>query len=79
VNRKLLKLPEVAQILDCTYARTAQLIRRGVLPGVRLGRHLRVSPEALKDFIDSGGRGLPEERPLTRRERANEVCRYASE
>jgi hypothetical protein len=35
------------------------MIRRGILPGVRLGRQVRIDPEALAAFIETGGKALP--------------------
>ena len=38
------------------------LVRKGIFPPgvvVRLGRHIRVNPEKLEAFIESGGQALP--------------------
>jgi excisionase family DNA binding protein len=48
---RLLRLVQVAERLDITYERAAELARRGVLPVVRLGRQIRVSPERLAEFV----------------------------
>jgi len=56
---KLLRVPHVARILDVPQSRVYDLVRRGILPGVRLGRQVRISEEALQQFIASGGRSLP--------------------
>ena len=54
--KRLLRVHEVAGILDVSPARAYELIRRGVLPSVRLGeRQLRVDEETLHEFIISGG------------------------
>ena len=55
----LLTIEQVAQILSVNHARAAELVRRGILPSVRLGRQLRVDPQHLRQFIDSGGKTLP--------------------
>lgn len=50
-----------ARRLGVTPARFYELCRRKVLPAgvvVRLGRRIRVDPEALERFIADGGRGL---------------------
>jgi excisionase family DNA binding protein len=52
----LLNLQETARILNLSYWSTAELVRCGMLPAVRLGRTIRVSPDALMDFIASGGK-----------------------
>jgi len=59
MSTKLLKLSEVAETLDVTYDRIAQMAREGILPGVRLGRQIRVNPDTLQSWIDNGGQALP--------------------
>jgi hypothetical protein len=51
-----------ARTLGVTSARFYELCRQKVLPlgvVVRLGRRIRVDPEALERFIADGGQGLP--------------------
>ena len=55
----LLRIPEVARVLNISNARAYELARRDLLPVVRLGRQLRVDPEALAERLKAGGRGLP--------------------
>lgn len=53
---KLLRIPEVAGIIDTSVPRAYELARLGMLPGVvRLGRQIRVNPSALTDWIAKGG------------------------
>jgi excisionase family DNA binding protein len=60
MGQSLLTLEDSAKILNVSYARAAQLAREGVLPGtVRLGRQIRVHPDKLQEFIDTGGCALP--------------------
>ena len=54
-DTKLLTIAEVADILRLQYPRAADLIRRSLIPAVRIGRQVRVSPDALKAFIEGGG------------------------
>jgi excisionase family DNA binding protein len=58
---KLLKVNEVATILDVSVARAYELARTGVLPSVRLGRQVRIAEEALRNWIQTGGRDAPSE------------------
>ena len=51
----LLKIPAVAERLDTTPWNAYDLIRRGHLRAVKLGRAVRVDPRALEDFIAGGG------------------------
>lgn len=55
---KLLRITEVARILDVTEDRAYALARAGILPVVRIGRHLRVDPEALQKWIRAGGQSF---------------------
>jgi excisionase family DNA binding protein len=55
---RLLSQEEVSDLLGVTRAGFYRLVRGGLLPAVRLGRHIRVSPAALQRFIETGGRPL---------------------
>lgn len=55
---KLLRISEVAQILDVTEARAYEMARQGLFPIVRLGRQIRVDEEALRRWIIDGGQAL---------------------
>ena len=59
VAMKLLRLAEVASMLDVPAARVYEMARRGILPVVRMGRQLRVDPEQLEGWIAAGGQSLP--------------------
>lgn len=51
-----------ARRLGVSHARFYDLVRRGILPAgvvVRLGRHVRVHPVRLEEFIEAGGAALP--------------------
>ncbi|MEP7366883.1 MAG: helix-turn-helix domain-containing protein [Acidobacteriota bacterium] len=51
-----------ARRLGVSHQRFYDLVRRGILPPgvvVRLGRHVRVHPLRLEEFIESGGAALP--------------------
>ena len=53
----LLRVPQAAEVLNVSDDRTYALIRRGLLPAVRLGnKQIRVDPDALQRFIRDGGR-----------------------
>jgi excisionase family DNA binding protein len=73
----LITLAEAAERLTVSYDRACEMARTGILPPgvvVRLGRQVRVNPDALDAFITSGGQALPggwrqepdEPTPLTR-------------
>jgi excisionase family DNA binding protein len=58
MDKKLLRLTQVARILDMREAQVYRLAREGVLPVVRIGRQLRVDPDALDEWIKAGGQGF---------------------
>lgn len=48
---RLLKAEDVAQILNVSEAQIYLLMRRGDLPVVRMGRLVRIHPDALEQFV----------------------------
>ena len=56
---RLLTVPEVADALQVPLARVYQLVRHGLLPGVYVGRQVRVDPGSLEEWVAQGGRQLP--------------------
>jgi excisionase family DNA binding protein len=58
MDKKLLRLPEVARILDLKEDRVYALAREGIIPIVRIGRQLRVDPDKLQEWIDNGGKAF---------------------
>lgn len=59
VAQKLLKVPELAAMLDVSEARARELTRCQLIPRVRVGRQLRFDPEAIEAWIAEGGQALP--------------------
>lgn len=60
---KLLRIDDVAELLDVSRARAYELVREGLLPVVRLGRQIRVDPGKLDAWLDAGGIGLEPKNP----------------
>lgn len=58
---KLLRATEVARILDVSPGRVYELIRRDLLPAVKLGRQVRVHRTSLASWMASGGQPLPDD------------------
>lgn len=52
---RLLTMDEVAEALNVSRARGYELVRRGMIPAVRIGRQVRVHPEQLERWVESGG------------------------
>jgi len=58
-EKRLLRITEVARILDQHETRVYQMIRAGLLPAVHLGRQVRIDELALEKWIENGGQQLP--------------------
>jgi excisionase family DNA binding protein len=54
----LLTVREAADVLRVTPQRVYELIRAELLPGIRLGRQVRVDEAQLQTWIADGGRRL---------------------
>jgi excisionase family DNA binding protein len=54
-ERRLLRAGQVARMLDVSPARFYDLARTGAIPVVRMGRQVRVDPDALEEWIRCGG------------------------
>lgn len=66
MDRLLLRVGEVAEIMGISRSTAYELIRRGVIPAARVGRSVRVRPEDLRtlaaklveEFDEEGERRL---------------------
>jgi excisionase family DNA binding protein len=57
---QLIRIQEVAMILDVSLSRAYFLVREGVIPSVRLGRQVRVERTKLEEWLSRGGAELPQ-------------------
>ncbi len=55
---KLIRIKELAKILDVSEDFCYTAAREGVIPVVKVGRSLRFSSKAIEAFIESGGKSL---------------------
>ncbi len=58
MKSRLLNVKEVAEYLSISVPRVYVLASEGILPIVRVGRQIRFAPEALEEFVASGGKGF---------------------
>ena len=61
MSKRLLTAAETAEVLygdEGKQDRVYAMLREGILPSVRLGRHVRVDSEALDEFIRNGGKAF---------------------
>jgi excisionase family DNA binding protein len=64
---RLMTAEAVSKLLRVPQRRVYDLTQAGILPAVRLGRQLRWDEDALRAFVDAGGKGLGpgDERPAS--------------
>ena len=55
---RLLTIEEAAVRLHISPRHAYALCRRGVIPTVAVGRRVRISPDRLEEFIETGGQGV---------------------
>lgn len=55
LERRLLRMSDVAEVLDVSVARAYELARSGLIPAVRMGRQVRVEQRQLEEWIEAGG------------------------
>jgi prophage regulatory protein len=53
MDKLLLRPNEAAEVLGLGRSKTYDLIARGVIPAVRIGKSIRVPIEALRDWVAS--------------------------
>jgi excisionase family DNA binding protein len=51
-EHEFLKVPEVAEVLRIARSRAYELVARGTIPAVRIGRSVRVSRKALDRYLE---------------------------
>lgn len=59
MNKPLIRIAEVAELLNITQSRAYDLAREGIIPAVRIGRQLRFDSDRVQAWIESGGQALP--------------------
>ena len=62
MDRELLKVDEVAALLKIGRTKVYQLVAEGELPAVRIGKALRISAEALQEWLSTQAVTSPGER-----------------
>jgi excisionase family DNA binding protein len=55
MRERLLRVQTVARLLDVPESTVYGLVRRKLLPAVKVGRHIRFSEPRMREFINRGG------------------------
>ncbi|CCQ94097.1 DNA binding domain protein, excisionase family [[Clostridium] ultunense Esp] len=59
MEKKLLLVEDVAEILNLSVQSVYTQVREGIIPAIRIGRQLRFDPDKLQEWMDQGGTALP--------------------
>jgi len=57
-HQPLLTISQVATTLSVSQARGYEILKKGLIPVVRIGRQVRVREKDLDSYIESGGIGM---------------------
>ncbi len=56
--KKLVRVKDVAELLNVSAQRVYEMVRLSLLPAIRLGRTIRFDMDKIEDWIESGGQAL---------------------
>lgn len=52
MDENLLRVPEIARLLSVSRAMAYELVERGEIKCIRIGRSVRVDPRDLREFVE---------------------------
>jgi excisionase family DNA binding protein len=58
MNNRFLQISRVADLLDVSETTTRRLVKKGVLPAIRVGRQIRIDERRLEEWLATGGQGF---------------------
>lgn len=63
MSNRFLQIAHVSALLEISDTTTRRLVKKGVLPAIRVGRQIRIDQQRFQEWLDSGGGG-PIKQPL---------------
>jgi excisionase family DNA binding protein len=57
-----LQIGQVSALLEISDTTTRRLVKKGVLPAIRVGRQIRIDERRFRAWIESGGGGIEKQR-----------------
>ena len=58
MNTSFLQISQVSALLEISDTTTRRLVKKGILPAIRVGRQIRIDRRRLQEWLDNGGGGL---------------------
>jgi putative molybdopterin biosynthesis protein len=58
MSNKFLQISQVSDLLEISETTTRRLVKKGVLPAIRVGRQIRIDEKRFQEWLDSGGGGI---------------------
>jgi excisionase family DNA binding protein len=58
MSTRFLEISRVADLLGVSETTTRRLVKKGVLPAIRVGRQIRIDERRLEAWLAGGGSGL---------------------
>jgi putative molybdopterin biosynthesis protein len=57
MSDSFLQISQVSDLLEISDTTTRRLVKKGVLPAIRVGRQIRIDQRRLQEWVDGGGGG----------------------
>jgi excisionase family DNA binding protein len=57
MSNSFLQISQVSDLLEISDTTTRRLVKKGVLPAIRVGRQIRIDQRRFQEWLDSGGGG----------------------
>jgi len=55
MSNSFLQISQVSELLEISDTTTRRLVKRGVLPAIRVGRQIRIDQQRFQKWLDTGG------------------------
>jgi len=52
MTNRFLQISHVSELLDISETTTRRLVKRGILPAIRVGRQIRIDEKRLQEWLD---------------------------
>jgi excisionase family DNA binding protein len=59
MSNSFLQISQVSALLEISDTTTRRLVKKGILPAIRVGRQIRIDPRRFQEWLDNGG-GTPQ-------------------
>jgi excisionase family DNA binding protein len=63
MSNRFLQIAQVSALLEISDTTTRRLVKKGVLPAIRVGRQIRIDQRRFQEWLDSGGGPIGERLP----------------